>query len=121
MLAKAEAPLDAVLYLKVPDELLVERAVGRRVCKESGSVYHVKFRPPKVEGICDVSGKALVHRDDDKEEVVVQRLKEYDEKTSPLIAYYKKQGKLLEVDGVGSMDEIEQRIEGALQSVGSES
>ena len=118
MLTKAGAPLDAVLYLKVPDEILVERAVGRRVCKESGSVYHIKFRPPKVEGVCDVSGKALVHRDDDKEEVVVQRLKEYDEKTSPLIDYYKQQGKLLEVDGVGSLEAIEQRIKSALQSVG---
>jgi|TARA_B100001964_G_C14065071_1_gene523209 adenylate kinase len=117
MLTKVEAPLDAVLYLKVPDDILVERAVGRRVCKESGSVYHVKFNPPKVEGVCDVSGKALVHRDDDKEDVVVRRLKEYDEKTSPLIEYYKKQGKLLEVDGVGSFEEIEQRIKGVLQSV----
>ena len=75
MLEKAGAPLDAVLYLKLPDEILVERAVGRRVCKESGSVYHVKFNPPKVEGVCDVSGKDLVHRDDDREDVVVQRLK----------------------------------------------
>lgn len=116
MLAKAGAPLDAVLYLKVPDDILVERAVGRRVCKESGSVYHVKFNPPKVEGVCDVSGKELVHREDDREDVVVQRLKEYDEKTSPLIDYYRQQDKLIEVDGVGDFAEIEGRIKTALSS-----
>ena len=116
MLDKVEAPLDAVLYLKVPDEILVERAVGRRVCKESGSVYHVKFNPPKVDGVCDVSGKDLVHRDDDREDVVVQRLKEYDEKTSPLIDYYREQGKLIEVDGVGGFDAIEGRIKDALKA-----
>jgi adenylate kinase len=102
MLEKREAPLSAVLYINVPDEILVERATGRRVCKESGAVYHVSFKPPKVEGVCDISGKALVHRDDDKKEVVVERLKEYDEKTSPLINYYRAKGILHEVDGVGS-------------------
>jgi adenylate kinase len=74
----------------------------------------VSFKPPKVEGICDVSGKNLVHRDDDKKEVVTERLKEYDEKTSPLIEYYRSKDLLSEVDGVGSFQEVEARISAAL-------
>ena len=114
LLQKREEPLNCVLYINVPDEILVERATGRRVCKQSGAVYHIQFKPPKVEGICDISGLSLVHREDDKEEVVVERLKEYDEKTSPLIEYYRKQGILHEVDGVGAFSEVEGRIGAAL-------
>ena len=114
MLEKRGAPLSNVLYINVPDTILVERATGRRVCKESGAVYHISFKPPKVEGICDISGKALVHRDDDKAEVVSERLKEYDEKTSPLIEYYRAKGLLSEVDGVGSFQDVEARISEAL-------
>jgi len=114
MLEKRGAPLNSVLYINVPDNILVERATGRRVCKDSGAVYHVSFKPPTVEGICDISGKALVHRDDDKEEVVIERLKEYDEKTAPLIEYYRAKGILHEIDGVGSFEEVEARISSVL-------
>ena len=65
---------------------------------------------PKVEGICDVSGKALIQRDDDKEEVVAKRLAEYDEKTSPLVGYYREKSLVKQVDGVGAMNEVTQRI-----------
>lgn len=118
MLENRAAPLDCVLYINVPDEILLERATGRRVCKESGQVYHIQYKPPRVEGVCDVSGKPLIHRDDDREDVVVKRLKEYDEKTSPLIAYYREKGVLHEVDGVGSFADVEARIAKALAGDG---
>ena len=107
--------LDCVVYIDVPNEILVERATGRRFCSESGKTYHLKFAPPKVEGICDVSGKPLMHREDDKEEVVAKRLAEYDEKTSPLVAYYKSRDLLKQVNGVGSMDEVTTRIADSLR------
>ena len=66
----------------------------------------MKFAPPKVEGICDVSGKALIQRDDDKEEVVAKRLAEYDEKTSPLVGYYREKSLVKQVDGVGAITKL---------------
>ena len=109
-LKSKDLKLDNVVYIDVPNDILVERATGRRSCAESGRTYHVKFAPPKVEGICDVSGKALIQRDDDKEEVVAKRLAEYDEKTSPLVGYYREKSLVKQVDGVGAMNEVTQRI-----------
>ena len=114
-LEKNQLALDSVVYIDVPNEILVERATGRRFCSESGRTYHISFAPPKVEGICDVSGKPLMHRDDDKEEVVAKRLAEYDEKTSPLVDYYRSRELLKQVDGVGSMDEVTTRIADSLR------
>ena len=94
--------LDKVLYLNVPEKILIERIVGRRVAEKSGDVYHIKFNPPKKEGVCDKSGEKLIHRNDDKEEVVTQRLKAYREQTAPLVEYYRKKNILFELDGCGS-------------------
>ncbi|AXW87260.1 adenylate kinase [Lonsdalea britannica] len=83
--------VDYVLEFAVPDELIVERIVGRRVHAASGRVYHVKFNPPQVEGKDDVTGEALTIRKDDQEETVRKRLVEYHQQTAPLVSYYQKE------------------------------
>ncbi|GBD85193.1 adenylate kinase [bacterium BMS3Abin02] len=102
-----EDGLDQVVSLVVPEEEIVRRITGRRSCAE-GHVYHVTDRPPKVEGICDVDGLPLFQRSDDTEEVVRNRLAVYRLKTAPLIEYYA--DILVEVDGVGTVDDIRNRI-----------
>jgi len=102
-----EDGLDRVVSLVVPEEEIVRRITGRRSCAE-GHVYHVTDRPPKVEGVCDVDGLPLFQRSDDTEEVVRNRLAIYRMNTAPLIDYYA--DILVEVDGVGSVDDIRSRI-----------
>src|SRR5690349_23140815 len=80
--------ITAVLLLEVPDEEVVRRLSGRRVCVKAGHNYHVDFDPPKHEGVCDQDGSRLIQRDDDKPEVVENRLRVYHEKTKPVIGYY---------------------------------
>jgi len=106
ILSEMGKKLDFALALVVPDELLVERLTGRRTCKGCGMMYHIKYKPPKVEGKCDVCGGELYQRPDDNEETVRNRLKVYHESTAPLIDYYKKQGILKEIDGSKSIEEI---------------
>ena len=102
---QAEAPdkmgvtIDKVLEIFVPDETIKQRVSGRRVCLDCGATYHVDFKPSKVEGVCDVCGKELVIRKDDKPETVISRLKTYHDQTAPLKEYYEKQGKLVTVEG----------------------
>jgi adenylate kinase len=100
------ADIDVVLNIGVDTELLVERAVGRRICPKCASVYHVEFNPPKMEGTCDKCGSQLIQRDDDKEETVRKRLNVYREQTEPLIEYYKKKGKLVDIDGSLGIDGV---------------
>lgn len=102
--------LDVTLALVVPDEELVIRLTGRRTCKNCGMMYHIKFKPPKEEGKCDVCGGELYQRPDDNEETVRNRLKVYHESTAPLIEYYRKKGLLVEIDGSKSIEEITQQI-----------
>ncbi|MGB9761822.1 MAG: adenylate kinase [Caldimicrobium sp.] len=102
--------LDFALALIVPDELLVERLTGRRTCKSCGMMYHIKYKPPKVDNKCDVCGGELYQRPDDNEETVRNRLKVYHESTAPLIEYYRKKGILREIDGGKSIEEITQQI-----------
>ena len=84
----AGVKLDVVLEIDVPDEAIIERMSGRRVHAASGRTYHVKFNPPKVAGQDDVTGEALIQRDDDKEETVRKRLEVYQRQTRPLVDYY---------------------------------
>lgn len=111
---KHDQPIDVVLSIAVPDEILIERATGRRWCPADGSSYHVKFAPPKQADVCDECLGPLVQRDDDREEVVRTRVEEYRRKTEPLLAYYGERGRLREVDGVGSPDEVRERVREAL-------
>ena len=115
MLEAQGKPLDKVVYLDVPDEILVRRATGRRYCPKSGATYHIEFNPPTVDGICDVSGGPLLQREDDQEAVVVARLQEYGAKTAPLVEYYNSRGKLVKVDGVGEVADVQGRIYQSLQ------
>ena len=107
--------IDHVVSIEVPDEELVERLTGRRTCRNCGAMYHVKFSPPKKPGVCDKCGGELFQRDDDKEETIRARLKVYQDQTAPLIAYYEKAGLLRRVSGVGTVDEIYERILGVLE------
>jgi adenylate kinase len=108
--------IDAVIEIDVPDEEIVKRMSGRRAHLASGRTYHVVFNPPKVEGKDDVTGEDLVQRDDDKEDVVLDRLKVYHEQTEPLIGYYKEQAqknpklKYITVDGTADIKEVEEAI-----------
>lgn len=99
-------PLDKVLCIDVEDSIIVDRMTGRRSCPKCKAMFHVKYNPPKTEGVCDVCGEKLVQRKDDNEETVVNRLKVYHETTAPLIDFYTKKGILVTVNGVGDIDEI---------------
>ena len=123
-IAQAEA-LDAALLKQglkisvapniiVPDEVLIERVSGRRVCRTCGEVYHVKFNPPKKPGVCDQDGGELYQRDDDKPATVRNRLKIYWEKTSPLIEYYQAQGVLVKIDGNQDIDAVTEDLRACL-------
>ena len=91
--------LTRVVDITVPNSALVERAVGRRICKACGATYHVKFNPTKSEGICDVCGGELYQRADDTEETMTNRLSVYEASTKPLIDYYEKAGIYSRIDG----------------------
>jgi len=102
--------LKKVVFLEVPKESLISRLTGRRVCKKCGSVYHVDSKPTVKSGVCDSCGGEVVQRSDDKLEAIENRLKVYEEQTSPVKLYYKKQGKLVEVDGTGTAEEVFARV-----------
>lgn len=98
--------LARVLYIHVPDEVLVERVSGRRICRICGEAYHIRFNPPKQPGVCDKDGGELYQREDDQPETVRARLRVYHEQTSPLIAYYRERGLLAEIDGDQPIDVV---------------
>ena len=109
----AEVSLDRVIYMKVPFELIEERITGRRMSK-SGHVYHVKYNPPKVEGLCDATGEELYQRSDDTAEKVKERLAKFVAETQPVVPRYEAKGIVVEVDGVGTPDEVFLRINAVL-------
>jgi adenylate kinase len=98
--------VDLVLNIVVDMEVLVERAVGRRICPKCAAVYHVKFNTPKNAGVCDKCGSSLIQRDDDKEETVRKRLKVYQEQTEPLVGHFKAKGNLVDVDGSKGIEDV---------------
>jgi len=108
--------LDVVASLSVPEEELVRRLTGRRVCSECGTNFHVEFDQPEVEGVCDECGGELVQRDDDTEETVRERLRVFEENTAPVVEFYDERGDLIEVDGVGSPDEVWERLESSVEA-----
>ncbi|MER6736389.1 adenylate kinase [Streptomyces puniciscabiei] len=108
--------LDAVLDLEVPEDEVVKRIAGRRICRnDSSHVFHVTYSPPKKEGVCDVCGGELYQRDDDSEDTVRTRLEIYHTKTEPIIDYYKAQGLVVTISALGPVDEITQRALEALK------
>ncbi len=108
--------LSAVFLFNAGKETILERLTGRRVCRNCGALYHIKYSPPKVEGVCDKCGGELYQRDDDKEETILRRLEVYRKQTAPLIDYYKKKGILFELDANKDSKEVFAEIERWMKS-----
>jgi len=106
--------LDVVVELVIPEERLVRRITGRRVCRGCGRNYHVEFLPPKTEGVCDACGGELDQRPDDTEGVVAERLAVYHEQTAPLMSYYEASGRLVSVDADGPVEQVTEALREAL-------
>jgi len=115
MLSKIGEDIDIVPYLTASEEILVERLSGRWTCRKSGHIFHAVFNPPLNEGVCDFDGSELYQRDDDKVETVKNRIQVYLKQTSPLIAYYREAGKLVEVQGGQGIEEVTRDLLDALE------
>ncbi len=111
ILVGVDASLAVVISIAVPEDVLVERASGRRICRTCGQSYHLKFDPPKESGKCDKDGGELYQREDDKAETVKQRLAVYQAQTSPLVEFYRARGILQEVNGDQLIDNVEEDIQ----------
>ena len=109
-LAKQNDKIDFAINVDVPDENIVRRMSGRRACVTCGATYHIEHVPPKTEGICDNCGSALILRDDDKPDTVLNRLKVYHNQTQPLIDFYNNEGILKEVDGTIDVKDVFESI-----------
>lgn len=107
----------AALLIDVPDEEVVRRLSGRRVCVKGGHNYHIGFDPPKHDGVCDQDGSRLVQREDDKPEVVRNRLRVYHEQTEPLVSYYDEQGLMRRVDGTRGPTEVHDHIRAVIATL----
>ncbi len=114
MLAEFKGQVNAVPYITAPEEVLVERASGRWTCRAQGHIYHQKFNPPKKAGVCDEDGSELYQREDDKVETVTKRIRVYLEQTMPLVDYYRKRGKLIEIDGMQEVEQVTKALLSAL-------
>lgn len=117
ILDESQASVSCVPYINVPEEELIERLTGRWTCREQGHVFHIKFNPPTVPGVCDIDGSELYQRNDDMAETVIKRIKVYMEQTAPLIEYYRQRSLLCEVDGSRPIEEVTKQL---LKTVGFE-
>ena len=115
-LNSVDLALDRVINIEVDKDILVGRAVGRRICKSCGATYHVEFNPPKVDGTCDVCGGELYQRADDNEETVSKRIQVYLDETKPLADYYSNEGIIANINGEQSIDKVFADIVDALGS-----
>lgn len=111
-------PLDRVINVSVARDEIIRRLTGRRSCPVCQAVYHVEFAPPKQDMRCDRCGNTLVQRSDDRRETVEARLSVYEQQTAPLVAYYRDRGLLSELDGVGSIEQVQQRLHALLAAYG---
>ncbi|HEY6260857.1 MAG TPA: adenylate kinase [Nitrospiraceae bacterium] len=109
-LASKGIALSRVVNFQVAREDIVKRLSGRRSCSKCQATYHVDFAPPKVAGICDRCGEALVQRSDDRRDAIEMRLRVYDEQTAPLVRYYQERGLLFQLDGSGAVDVVFQHL-----------
>jgi len=110
MLERRQAVLDRAVSLSVPRGELVARLSGRRTCRQCGAMYHIRFNPAKRQGMCDRCGGELYQRADDQEDTIAARMEVYERQSAPLLDYFRREGLLLEVDGIGGSDEIFARI-----------
>jgi adenylate kinase len=109
--------LTAALLIDAPDEEVIRRLSGRRICVKNQHVYHVEFDPPKNEGVCDQDGSRLIQRDDDKPETIEKRLGVYHEQTEPVIAWYEDKGLLRRFDGTRTPEEVHAHIRATLATL----
>jgi adenylate kinase len=115
MLTEFHGQVDLVPYITGSEEVLVERTSGRWTCRAQGHIYHQTFNPPKQKGICDIDGSELYQRDDDQAETVRHRIRVYMDQTMPLIEYYRKAGKIVEVDGMQPVEKVTKILLAALK------
>ncbi len=113
-LARRNAEITVVIRIDVPREILIARLSGRRVCRNCGTVYHIEFNPPRIEGVCDRCGGVVAQREDDTPEAVKKRLDLYFRETAPLLSYYEQRGLLAVVDGDQAIDTVTDAIEEAV-------
>ncbi len=118
MLAEIDGRVSSVPYICVPDEVLTERLTGRWTCRAAGHIYHEKYNPPKVVGVCDIDGSQLYQREDDKSETVKNRIRVYAQQTQPLIEYYRLHGVLVEIDGKKPIEQVTSDLLKALNGNG---
>jgi adenylate kinase len=110
MLQEFNGHVDVVPFITADDNVLIERLGGRWTCRASGHIFNEKSNPPKNDKVCDFDGSELYQRDDDKAETVKHRIEVYFEQTSPLISYYRDHGKLIEIEGTRSIDQVTQDL-----------
>jgi len=106
LLADFGGKVDYVPFITAPESVLIERLSGRWTCRANGHIFHEKYNPPKVVGVCDLDGSELYQRDDDKSDTVVRRIQVYLNQTAPLVAYYRERGILSEIDGAQPIEKV---------------
>jgi adenylate kinase len=117
VLSGMDCRLDGVIHIEVEEEELIARLTGRRICRDCGATYHIKFNPPKVRNVCDQCGGELSQREDDSLSTVTERLAVYKKQTEPLIEYYQKQGLLHTINGNQEIDIISDQIRAVLDEL----
>ncbi len=114
---RLDRSLTAALLIDVPDEVLVRRITGRRLCSKEGHVYHVEANPPKHDGVCDIDGSKLVQREDDSPEVVEERLRVYHDQTEPIVGHYEARGLLKRFDGTRDAPEVHDHLRATIATL----
>jgi adenylate kinase len=114
---KLDRRLSAALLIDVPDEVIIDRITGRRVCSKEGHVYHVESNPPKHDGVCDIDGSKLIQRKDDTAEVVEKRLAVYHEQTAPIVDHYDEKGILKRFDGTRPPTEVHDHLRATIATL----
>lgn len=115
LLADIEQPLDVALLLRIDTDALIQRLTGRLTCPECGAVYNIYTRPPRIDDQCDRDGAELVHRSDDNENTIENRLRVYQSHTKPLIKYYREQSRLIEINAEAEIDDVFKSIRTVLK------
>lgn len=117
MLKEFDGTVNVVPYISVAPEILIERLSGRWTCRLNGHVFHEKFNPPEIAGVCDIDGSELYQREDDQSATVERRIKVYQEQTAPLIAYYQSNGLLAELDGTKPIEDVTADLIAAIERI----
>ncbi|AMY06533.1 adenylate kinase [Staphylococcus condimenti] len=117
IMKELDRKIDAVINIEVPEEELMNRLTGRRICEVCGTTYHLVFNPPKVDGVCDLDGGKLYQREDDNPETVAKRLEVNVKQSKPIIQYYDKEGILKNIDGSGDIEKVTESVIDILENL----